>query len=154
MTAMTRFEPDPTVSIASRAARAAGCAFVSLAVWMGIAYAVIQLRGCEGGMECLGDALGIIFLGLIGAAVTMWPLLRLVRVRPAWVVALAGPAVVVLLALGLLRRLFLGAPQLWVVGMMVAYALAAVLADPRVPGRVRVLTAGALVLLVGAEIVI
>lgn len=154
MTAMTSFEPDPTVSIASRAARAAGCAFVSLAGWMGIAYAVIQLRGCEGGMECLGDALGIIFLCLLGAAATMWPLLRLVRVRPAWVVALAGPVVVVLLALGLLRRLFLGAPQLWVVGMMLAYALAAVLVDPRVPGRVRGLTTGALVLLIAAEIVI
>ncbi|WP_144125774.1 hypothetical protein [Catellatospora sichuanensis] len=147
---MTSIEPDPGVSPAARAARAAGCAFVSLAVWMGLAYAVIQLRGCVGGMECLGDALGVIFLCLLGAALSMWGLLRLARVRPAWQVALAGPGVFLLLAFGLLGRSFRNVPQLWVVAIMAAYALAAVLVDLRVSGRARWITVGVLVALLVA----
>ncbi|GAA1419084.1 hypothetical protein ACFQZ4_39855 [Catellatospora coxensis] len=148
---MTSIEPDPGVSPVARAARAAGCAFVSLAVWMGVAFAVIQLRGCTGeGMQCLGDAIGIMFLCLLGAAVSMWGLLRLARVRPAWLVALAGPLVFLLLAFGLAGRFFLNVPQLWVVAIMAAYAIGAVLADRRVPARVRWITVGALVVLLVA----
>lgn len=148
MSFMTSIEPDLGVSPTARAARAAGCAFVSLAVWMGVAFAVIQLRGCTGeGMQCLGDAIGIMFLCLLGAAVSMWGLLRLARVRPAWLVAVAGPLVFLLLAFGLLGRFFLNVPQLWVVAIMAAYALGAVLADRRVSARVRWITVGALVVL-------
>ncbi|MFC7247262.1 hypothetical protein ACFQO7_32720 [Catellatospora aurea] len=148
---MTSIEPDSGVSPAARAARAAGCAFVSLAVWMGVAYAVIQLRGCTGeGMRCLGDAIGIMFLCLLGAAVSMWGMLRLARVRPAWPVAVAGPLVFLLLAFGLAGRFFLGTPQLWVVAIMAAYALGAVLADRRVSARARWITVGALVVLLVA----
>lgn len=150
MSVMTSIEPDPGVSPAARAARAAGCAFVSLAVWMGLAYALIRLQGCVGGMECLGDAIGIIFLCLVGAALSMWGLLRLARVRPAWQVALAGPGVFLLLVFGLLGRFFLNVPQLWVVAIMAAYALAAVLVDPRVSARVRWITVGVLVALLVA----
>ncbi|RKE11631.1 hypothetical protein C8E86_6560 [Catellatospora citrea] len=150
MSVMTSIEPATGVSPAARAARAAGCAFVSLAVWMGLAYAVIQLRGCVGGMECLGDAIGIIFGCLLGAALSMWGLLRLARVRPAWQVALAGPGVFLLLVFGLVGRFFLGVPQLWVIAIMAAYALAAVLVDPRVSARVRWITLGVLVALLVA----
>lgn len=153
MSVMTSIEPDPGVRPAARAARAAGCAFVSLAGWMGLAYAVIQLRGCTGeGMQCLGDAIGIIFLCLLGAAGSMWGLLRLARVRPAWLVAVAGPVVFLLLAFGLLGRSFLGVPQLWVVAIMAAYALGAVLADRRVSARVRWITVGVLVALLVARL--
>ncbi|WP_155370518.1 hypothetical protein [Catellatospora vulcania] len=148
---MTSIEPDPGVTPVARAARAAGCAFVSLAVWMGLAYALIQLQGCTAeGMKCLGDAIGIMFLCLLGAALSMWGLLRLARVRPAWLVAITGPLVFLLLAFGLLGRYFLGTPTLWVVAIMASYSLAAVLADPRVSARVRWLTVGVLVALLVA----
>ncbi|MEU8080535.1 hypothetical protein AB0B31_34385 [Catellatospora citrea] len=147
---MTSIEPATGVRPAARAARAAGCAFVSLAGWMGLAYAVIQLRGCVGGMECLGDAIGVIFGCLLGAALSMWGLLRLARVRPAWQVALAGPGVFLLLVFGLVGRFFLGVPQLWVIAIMVAYGLGAVLVDPRVSARVRWITLGVLVALLVA----
>ncbi|MEV4410665.1 hypothetical protein [Catellatospora sp. NPDC049609] len=151
---MTSIEPDQDVSPASRAARAAGCAFLSLAVWMGIAYLLIQLRDCQSeGFQCLGDALGIMFLCLLGAMATMWPLLRLVRVRPAWPVALAGPGVLALLAFGWLVRGFLNSPQLWVVAVMVAYAVGAVLVDRAVAARVRWIVLGVLVALVVAQLV-
>jgi hypothetical protein len=137
MSAMTSIDSGSPVTTVGRAARAAGCAFVSLAVWMGIAYGVIQTRDCTGeGMQCLGDAVGIILLGLIGAALTMWPLLRLAGVRPAWPVVLAGPFTFVL-ALPVFRWLLPDYPALWVVGIMLAYAVAAWLTDGRVPARNR-----------------
>lgn len=150
MSVMTSIEPAADVTPAARAARAAGCAFVSLAVWMGLAYGVIQLQGCVGGMECLGDALGVIFLCLLGAALSMWGLLRLARVRPAWRVALAGPGVFLLLAFGLLGGYFLGTPQLWVIAIMASYAVGAVLVDGQVSARVRWITLGAVVVLLVA----
>lgn len=148
MSVMTSIDPDPDLSIAARAGRAAGCAFVSVAAWMAIAYGVIQARGCEGGMECLGDALGVILLCLIAAALTMWPLLVWVKVRPAWAVALAGPGVFLLIAFGLLFKLVLGVPPLWVIVIMASYALGAVLVDGRVRPMPRIVAVAVLLVLV------
>ncbi|WP_212831360.1 hypothetical protein [Catellatospora sp. TT07R-123] len=145
---MTNIEPDASPSTAVRAVRAALAALLATAVWMGIALALVRLQGCVGGMECLGDALLIIMGCLLAAAVSIWPLLRLFRVRPAWPVALVGPVLFVCLTVVVVRyELAARLPWVWVVAIELAYLGAAVLMDRRVS---RVLRIGIVVLALAA----
>ncbi|MBV1850256.1 hypothetical protein [Catellatospora tritici] len=129
---MTSIEPDTSPSTAARAARTSLAALLATAVWLGIAFGLVRGQGCEGGMECLGDALLIIFGCLLAAAVTMWPLLVLFRVRPAWPVALVGPVVFVCFAVAVIHlEMAADWPGGWVLAILLAYAGAAVLVDRR-----------------------
>lgn len=140
--------------VAARAARAVGAAFVSVAAWLALATLVIKLWECQGeGFQCLGNALLIVFAGLCGAAVTMWPLLRLAWVLPAWPVALVGPVIAVLLAFVLTyRQLLTDWPPIWIIMIMVAYGLAALITDGRLAGRWRLVVIGGLLALALARV--
>ncbi|MDI1462430.1 hypothetical protein QEZ54_15775 [Catellatospora sp. KI3] len=136
---MTNIEPGTSPSPVARAARTSLAALLATAVWMVIAFGLVRNQGCEGGMECLGDALLTIFGCLLAAAVSMWPLLVLFRVRPAWPIALVGPVLFVCLTVVVVRsELAARTPWTWVLAIELAYVGAAILVDRRVNRVVRV----------------
>ncbi|MFI6599094.1 hypothetical protein ACIBHX_22780 [Nonomuraea sp. NPDC050536] len=89
---------------------------------------------------CLGLFLWGWNVGRWGAIVLAWPLLYLLRVRPAWPVAILGGAFLV--AIWRVAEALDGSLILIVCGGLIAYPVAAWVATPGVPRWVRVLVVG------------
>ncbi|GIH78902.1 hypothetical protein Plo01_53310 [Planobispora longispora] len=90
-----------------------------------------------GHFGCL-QVIGHAWVGGLAAIVLAWPLLHLLRVRPAWTVALAAP--VFLMPVWRLAETGVGDPiTLIVLSGAIAYPFAALVTTPRLPLPWRVL---------------
>jgi hypothetical protein len=132
--------------ILARLVRVVACSVLSIAVWLGLVYVAEHVRTCTGeGFQCLGDFIIILFIGLLAAALTVWPLLRLVKVPAAWLAALVGPVLTIGVAAAGAGRGTLASPLLGVAVIAVGYALGALVTERRLPVWSRIAVVAALV---------
>nr|WP_095878687.1 hypothetical protein [Streptomyces sp. TLI_235] len=143
------------------AAGAVGALLGAVVAWIQVDEARCEARvppGQGNGWECAGGPLLALAAGPVVAPLLSWLLLRCVRVRPAWAVALPAP----LLAVPLYR---LGAwavtgrqgdAPAWVVVVTtaLAYAATGLLVAPRLLPRIRWAAGGVLFVLAGLGILL